>query len=104
VSANNAKCIGTDQHFGVGRDDMDDCQKISSNGSTPSVSAGMQRTLVHRCLSSTSAAFNVQEARSLLAKFPGGKVDVVKNERTGIATVCLNRPDKKNAISGESPK
>lgn len=45
---------------------------------------------------------DLQEAHKLLAKFPGGRVDVVKNEQNGIATVCLNRPDKKNAISGKA--
>jgi hypothetical protein len=64
----------------------------------------MQRTLVHRCVSSAASAarLDLQEAHKLLARFPGGSVDVVKNEKTGIATVCLNRPDKKNAISGKA--
>ncbi|XP_059485658.1 ethylmalonyl-CoA decarboxylase-like isoform X3 [Neocloeon triangulifer] len=53
--------------------------------------------VICRCLSTSS----VSEAKKLLLKYPGGRVDVQKNESVGIATVCLQRPDKKNAISGQ---
>jgi hypothetical protein len=33
-------------------------------------------------------------------QFRGGSVDLIKNEDTAIATLCLNRPEKRNAFSG----
>jgi hypothetical protein len=83
---------------------MDASQNLSNAPTSCCVPVGMQRTLVHRCVSSAASAarLDLQEAHKLLARFPGGSVDVVKNEQTGIATVCLNRPDKKNAISGKA--
>ncbi|XP_021922117.1 ethylmalonyl-CoA decarboxylase-like isoform X1 [Zootermopsis nevadensis] len=40
------------------------------------------------------------EIRKRLLQSRGGCVDVVKNEDTGIATLCLNNPERRNAISG----
>jgi hypothetical protein len=42
------------------------------------------------------------EIRKRLLESRGGNVDVVKNEDTGIATLCLNHPERRNAISGNS--
>ncbi|KAJ9574050.1 hypothetical protein L9F63_008576 [Diploptera punctata] len=41
------------------------------------------------------------EIRKMLLRSPGGQVDLIQNEDTGIATLCLNHPDKRNAISGK---
>lgn len=41
------------------------------------------------------------EIRKRLLQSRGGCVDVVKNEDTGIATLCLNNPERRNAISGK---
>jgi len=30
-----------------------------------------------------------------------GSIDLVKNERTGIAMICINNPKKRNAINDE---
>lgn len=46
----------------------------------------------------------LEETKKLLTKFKGGNIIVSKNDVTGIATICLNRPDKKNAISGKNMK
>lgn len=40
------------------------------------------------------------EIRKLLLQSKGGSVDLIKNEDTGIATLCLNQPERRNAISG----
>ncbi|CAB3361161.1 Hypothetical predicted protein [Cloeon dipterum] len=48
-----------------------------------------------------STASLLTNARLLLARFPGGRVDLSQDQQTGIATVRLDRPDKKNAISGQ---
>ncbi|XP_023710907.1 ethylmalonyl-CoA decarboxylase isoform X2 [Cryptotermes secundus] len=40
------------------------------------------------------------EISKQLLQSRGGSVDLVKNEDTGIATLCLNHPERRNAISG----
>jgi len=40
------------------------------------------------------------EIREQLLQSKGGSVDLIKNEDTGIATLCLNQPERRNAISG----
>ena len=40
------------------------------------------------------------EIHELLLQSEGGSVDLIKNEDTGIATLCLNQPERRNAISG----
>lgn len=42
------------------------------------------------------------EIRKRLLQSRGGSVDIVKNEDTGIATLCLNHPERRNAISGNN--
>lgn len=41
------------------------------------------------------------EIRTQLLQSRGGSVDLVKNEDTRIATLCLNHPEKRNAITGK---
>ncbi|KAL4236297.1 enoyl CoA hydratase domain-containing protein 1 [Mactra antiquata] len=36
-----------------------------------------------------------------LRQHPGGSVDLLKDNNTGIATITINNPEKKNAISGK---
>ena len=43
------------------------------------------------------------EIRTLLLRSAGGQVDLVMNENTSIATLCLSHPEKRNAISGKRP-
>ncbi|XP_069693660.1 ethylmalonyl-CoA decarboxylase-like isoform X2 [Periplaneta americana] len=40
------------------------------------------------------------EIRARLLQSTGGSVDLEKNEETGIATLCLNHPERRNAVSG----
>jgi len=40
------------------------------------------------------------EIREQFLQFEGGSVDLIKNEDTAIATLCLNQPERKNAING----
>jgi len=40
------------------------------------------------------------EIREQFLQFEGGSVDLIKNEDTAIATLCLNQPERKNALSG----
>ena len=48
-----------------------------------------------------SSAYSESQARDHLNQFKGGSVDLEKDTETGIASVILNRPEKKNAITGE---
>lgn len=40
------------------------------------------------------------EIRNELKSYPGGSVDLTKDEQSKIATICLNYPEKKNALTG----
>lgn len=44
--------------------------------------------------------YSQAEVEDLLASARGGSVDLQKDDETGIATVTLNHPAKKNAMSG----
>jgi hypothetical protein len=44
----------------------------------------------------------IAEIRERLFQAKGGSVDLIKNEDTGIATLCLNQPARRNAISGNN--
>lgn len=44
--------------------------------------------------------FSLEGIKTYLNGFPGGRVDVNLNDESGIAIMCLNHPEKKNAISG----
>jgi hypothetical protein len=44
----------------------------------------------------------IAEIRKQLLQSIGGSVDLVKNEDTGIATLCLDHPERRNAISGNN--
>lgn len=45
--------------------------------------------------------FSLDEIKAHLSGFPGGRVDISLNDESGIVTMCLNNPAKKNAISGK---
>lgn len=34
------------------------------------------------------------------SKYEGGKVELMKDEKSGIATIQINHPDRRNALSG----
>ncbi|XP_045160119.2 ethylmalonyl-CoA decarboxylase-like [Mercenaria mercenaria] len=53
------------------------------------------RCICHRSLSSLS------ELRNQFQKLPGGSVDLAKDETSGIATVIINNPGRKNAFTGK---
>ena len=38
--------------------------------------------------------------RSKLGTFKGGEIIYQKNDSNGIAIICINNPEKRNAISG----
>lgn len=61
-------------------------QKKSLNGMMASVYQGMD--------------FSLEGIKAYLNGFPGGRVDMSLNDESGIAIMCLNHPEKKNAISG----
>jgi len=48
----------------------------------------------------SSEAYNPETYKEFLCKIKGGSVDLTKDEKTGIATIILNNPERKNAISG----
>ncbi len=41
------------------------------------------------------------DIRKVMASFPGGSVELQKNDEKGIAKILLNNPSKKNAFSGQ---
>lgn len=44
---------------------------------------------------------SLDSIKSEFVKFKGGSVNLIKDNETGIATITLNHPEKKNAISGQ---
>lgn len=54
-----------------------------------------------RKLSSSSNSALIPLARDLLKGLGEGQVSLVKDEGTGVATITLNHPQKKNALSGK---
>lgn len=44
----------------------------------------------------------LQEIREELQKYPGGSVELTKDDDTGIAVLTLNNLGKKNSLSGMS--
>ncbi len=53
------------------------------------------------CFAPSRRSSDFSEARKLLAAYPGGSVDLEKDEQRGMAKILLNNPGKKNAFSGE---
>uniref|UniRef100_A0A3B5MDR9 Ethylmalonyl-CoA decarboxylase 1 n=1 Tax=Xiphophorus couchianus TaxID=32473 RepID=A0A3B5MDR9_9TELE len=51
------------------------------------------------CLYSSSQAFNQEEIRQKLRAFPGGSVDLLKQD-SGVAVLTINNPARMNAFSG----
>ncbi|XP_034031239.1 ethylmalonyl-CoA decarboxylase [Thalassophryne amazonica] len=51
------------------------------------------------CIYSYSDGFNQQEIRDKLQAFPGGSVDLLKQD-SGIAVLTINNPSRMNAFSG----
>lgn len=45
--------------------------------------------------------FSYENIRLDLCQYVGGNVELNLDEKSGIATVCLNNPGKKNALTGE---
>lgn len=52
------------------------------------------------CVYSSSHGFNQEEIREKLRAFPGGSVDLLKQE-SGIAVLTINNPSRMNAFSGK---
>nr|CAD7196993.1 unnamed protein product [Timema douglasi] len=57
---------------------------------------------VSSCLNSCSTfpESSMAEIRQSLQQYKGGSIDLTLDDDTSIATLCLNHPEKKNAISG----
>ncbi|XP_008275191.1 ethylmalonyl-CoA decarboxylase isoform X1 [Stegastes partitus] len=51
------------------------------------------------CVYSSSDGFNHQEIREKLQAFPGGSIDLLKQD-SGIAVLTINNPSRMNAFSG----
>ena len=60
--------------------------------------------LLHRhssgCVRSNIHDFNQEEIREKLGAFPGGSVDLLKQE-SGVAVLTVNNPSRMNAFSGK---
>lgn len=52
-------------------------------------------------LSNSSNSALIPLARDLLKGLGEGQVSMVKDEETGVATITLNHPQRKNALSGK---
>lgn len=50
-------------------------------------------------LYNTSHGFHEEEVKKTLQQFPGGSIDLQKND-SGIGILTVNNPDKMNALSG----
>lgn len=44
---------------------------------------------------------SLDEIRNKLIKYPGGNIIYEKDEENGLAKICINHPERKNAISGK---
>ncbi|XP_026148773.1 ethylmalonyl-CoA decarboxylase [Mastacembelus armatus] len=53
----------------------------------------------HDCVYSSIHGFNLQEVRAKLQAFPGGSIDLLKQD-SGIAVLTINNPSRMNALSG----
>ena len=42
-----------------------------------------------------------RDIKEVLAAYPGGSVDLSKDDAKGIAKILINNPEKKNAFSGK---
>jgi len=62
--------------------------------------AGLLRNAVNQLLIRNSSSYNEADARAHLGKFGGGSIDLLFDHDTGMASLVLNRPEKKNALSG----
>ena len=44
---------------------------------------------------------DIDEICQQFSRYEGGKIDLTKDEDTGIATITINHAERKNAFSGE---
>lgn len=42
----------------------------------------------------------LEKIRTKLLQFEGGEISCIKNEENGIANLCINHPERRNAMSG----
>lgn len=67
------------------------------------VNVGAQRLLQRQssgCVYSSTHGFNQKEVREKLEAFPGGSIDLLKQD-SGIAVLTINNPSRMNAFSGK---
>lgn len=43
----------------------------------------------------------IDEVRNKLSSYVGGQITCTKNEENGLATICIDHPERKNAITGK---
>lgn len=67
---------------------------------TTSLSARTKLLQTGVSLYNTSHGFHEEEVKKILEQFPGGSVDLQKNQN-GIGILTLNNPNKMNAFSGK---
>ena len=65
--------------------------------STRSLMASQERWVNHYLGSET----NIEEICEQFSQYGGGSVDLNLDDSTGIATITLNHPERRNALSGE---
>lgn len=67
------------------------------------MNVGAQRLLQRRssgCVYSSTHDFTQKEVREKLQAFPGGSIDLLKQD-SGIAVLTINNPSRMNAFSGK---
>ncbi len=48
----------------------------------------------------TKNSLSIEQIRNKFFNYKGGAIDLVKDNVSGIASICLNHPQRKNSLSG----
>ncbi|XP_055886496.1 ethylmalonyl-CoA decarboxylase-like isoform X1 [Biomphalaria glabrata] len=65
---------------------------------------GVSRCTPHKVTSRLLSTFHQPDLKAIakeLENFPGGSIDLTKDNETGIAVMVINNPDKRNSLSGK---
>ncbi|CAG0883856.1 unnamed protein product [Darwinula stevensoni] len=68
--------------------------------------SGLRNRVVTGALAPSTRSLNddatINRAKKMLLQYEGGKIDLSKDDQSGIAKICLNHPKKRNALSGKA--